>query len=167
MNTILSDQQESSDAAPGPLLRARIEQDFPQYTKIMHHCVQFGTAMRIDIWRILLLYYYGGVYCDFDMGPGPNLTETLPELVMNDTTAFFLTAPANRPSQWMFGVEPYHPIMYYTMWEILHSLQELDNIAEPKLVWVRMFVVIYYKRGSFGPSDTQSNAGFFVLYNTI
>jgi hypothetical protein len=35
---------------------------FPQLKDIMYSCVKFGSAMRIDIWRILILYRYGGTY---------------------------------------------------------------------------------------------------------
>ena len=35
---------------------------FPQLKEIMNSCVKFGSAMRIDIWRILILYRYGGTY---------------------------------------------------------------------------------------------------------
>ena len=33
---------------------------FPQLKEIMNSCVKFGSAMRIDIWRVLILYRYGG-----------------------------------------------------------------------------------------------------------
>jgi mannosyltransferase OCH1-like enzyme len=35
---------------------------FPQLKQIMNSCVKFGSAMTIDIWRILILYRYGGTY---------------------------------------------------------------------------------------------------------
>ena len=33
---------------------------FPQLQQIMTSCAKFGSAMTIDIWRILILYRYGG-----------------------------------------------------------------------------------------------------------
>jgi mannosyltransferase OCH1-like enzyme len=35
---------------------------FPQLREIMNSCVKFGSAMRIDIWRVLILYRYGGTW---------------------------------------------------------------------------------------------------------
>jgi mannosyltransferase OCH1-like enzyme len=33
---------------------------FPHFKHIMNSCVKFGSAMTIDLWRILILYRYGG-----------------------------------------------------------------------------------------------------------
>lgn len=105
--------------------------EFPQLNKMMKACVKYGSAMRIDIWRILVLYRYGGFYSDFDVSPGENLTESLVEA--NDT-AFFLSDVSNRPSQWLFGMESNHPIAYHTMLQIFSNLLELKDVSLVKLV---------------------------------
>eukprot|EP00588_Corethron_pennatum_P013812 CAMPEP_0194274676 /NCGR_PEP_ID=MMETSP0169-20130528/7698_1 /TAXON_ID=218684 /ORGANISM="Corethron pennatum, Strain L29A3" /LENGTH=354 /DNA_ID=CAMNT_0039017937 /DNA_START=274 /DNA_END=1338 /DNA_ORIENTATION=+ len=108
-------------------------QEFPHLVKIMNACVKFGGAMKIDIWRVLILYTYGGFYSDFDIAPGPQLNESS---VQATDSAFFLTDPFNRPSQWLHGIEPQHSISYFTMMEILKNLQELKDVSEVKLVFV-------------------------------
>ena len=74
-----------------------------------------------------------GFYSDFDQGPGPTLTETT---LLGNETFFSLSDSWNRPSQWLFGVEPHHPILYHTMTRILHNLQHLPDISKVKLVFV-------------------------------
>jgi len=128
--------------------------EFPQLTKIMNSCVKFGSAMRIDIWRILVLYRYGGFYSDFDNAPGPNLTETTVQL---DDTAFFLTAPWNRPSQWLMGMEPNHPILYFTILEIMKSLVEMDDISRPRVVFTTGPDAL--QRGYIKAISTGNNVG--------
>ena len=74
---------------------------------MMKACVKFGNAMMIDIWRVLVLYKYGGFYSDFYVASNEEVDESLVE--PNDT-AFFLSDVKNRPSQWLHGMEPNHPI---------------------------------------------------------
>ena len=44
-------------------------------------------AMKIDVWRILVIYGYGGLYCDSDMYPKEGFTESSP--ISADDQAFF------------------------------------------------------------------------------
>jgi len=81
--------------------------EFPHLNKMMKACVKFGNAMMIDIWRVLVLYKYGGFYSDFYVASNEEVDESLVE--PNDT-AFFLSDVNNRPSQWLHGMEPNHPI---------------------------------------------------------
>lgn len=106
---------------------------FPQLNQFMHSCVQFGSAMRIDIWRILILYKYGGFYSDFDVSPGPLLTEST---IKSNDSAFFLSDSWNRPSQWLMGIEPNHPILFHTMMRIFQNLSKLKDVSKVKLVFL-------------------------------
>jgi hypothetical protein len=45
--------------------------------------------MKIDVWRILVVYKFGGIYCDIDMHPTAVVNETYPITKRDD--AFFLT----------------------------------------------------------------------------
>ena len=67
-------------------------------------CVRFKGAMKIDVWRILIVYKYGGIYSDIDHYPGSKLSETDP--IQPDDEAFFLSDAWGRPSQWWFAMEP-------------------------------------------------------------
>jgi len=45
--------------------------------------------MKIDIWRILVVYMFGGIYCDADMYPTELMTETFP--ITSSDDSFFLS----------------------------------------------------------------------------
>jgi len=74
-----------------------------------------------------------GFYSDFDIAPGPELTELT---VQQNDSAFFLSDAWNRPSQWLIGMEPNHPILYHTMLIILEQLVHLADVSQVKLVFV-------------------------------
>ena len=107
--------------------------EFPHVNNMLR-CVRFKGAMKIDVWRILIIYKYGGIYTDIDMIPGELLSEISP--IQPDDEAVFLSDSWNRPSQWFFAMEPNHPVAYYTMFEIFKRLQDLTNIEKPKVVFV-------------------------------
>mmetsp|Transcript_26539 Transcript_26539/g.31309 ORF Transcript_26539/g.31309 Transcript_26539/m.31309 type:complete len:366 (+) Transcript_26539:60-1157(+) len=107
--------------------------EFPHLSKMMKACVKFGSAMRIDIWRLLVLYKYGGFYSDFDVAPDENVDESLVE---TSDTGFFLSDGWSRPSQWLYGLEPNHPIAYFTILEIFKRLLALSDVSTVKLVFL-------------------------------
>jgi hypothetical protein len=74
-----------------------------------------------------------GFYSDFDIAPGPKLTELT---IQQNDSAFFLSDAWNRPSQWLIGMEPNHPIMYHTMLILLELLLKLKNVSKVKLVFL-------------------------------
>ncbi|CAB9517527.1 glycosyltransferase [Seminavis robusta] len=107
--------------------------EFPHLRKLMN-CVKYKGAMKIDVWRILVVYLYGGMYTDIDVWPSTQFTETQPIGVNDD--AFFMSDNWNRPSQWFFAMIPTHPIAYFTLYEIMARLRALDNLATVKVVFV-------------------------------
>jgi hypothetical protein len=111
-----------------------IKEEWPEFPllSIFMNCVRYKGAMKIDIWRILVVYRYGGIYSDIDNWPGPFMTE---DLLKRDDTALFVSDAFNRPSQWFFAMEPKHPIAYYTMLEIQKRVFALTNISKPKVVF--------------------------------
>ena len=76
--------------------------EFPALAKFMSSCVMYGNAMKIDIWRQMILYRYGGIYVDLDMLPGPEFTE---DTIQSEDAAVFLSDQWNRPSQWFMAME--------------------------------------------------------------
>jgi hypothetical protein len=103
--------------------------EFPNLHRILN-CVLYSGAMKIDIWRILILYRYGGVYSDIDNWPNELNQSTIP----GNVSAFFLSDAYNRPSQWFMAVEPHHPMMYLTLHQIIKNVLALENIVAPRLV---------------------------------
>ena len=110
-----------------------LQSDWPEFPGLQDvlKCVRKG-AMKIDIWRILVLYRYGGFYTDIDNWPGPKVNDWIEER----DTAFFVSDAVVRPSQWFMGMEPRHPIAYYTMLQIHQRVLDLENVWLPKVVFV-------------------------------
>ncbi|GFH55421.1 hypothetical protein CTEN210_11897 [Chaetoceros tenuissimus] len=96
-------------------------------------CILFKGAMKIDLWRTLILYKYGGVYSDIDMWPSEIFTE---KTIRNDLSAFFFVDGWNRPSQWFMATEPSHPIMYLSVKQIIHNLLQMKSLRKPRVVFV-------------------------------
>jgi mannosyltransferase OCH1-like enzyme len=106
--------------------------EFPDLHELLA-CVQFKGAMKIDVWRILVLYRYGGLYTDIDNWPGQEFT---PETIRPEDTFFSLSDSLDRPSQWLFGMEPGHPIGSLAMSEISRRIKRVRNIAKPAVVQI-------------------------------
>jgi hypothetical protein len=106
--------------------------EFPNFHRAMQ-CIISKGAMKIDVWRVLVLYRYGGIYSDIDNWPTDLLNETT---IPANVSSFFLSDAWNRPSQWFMALEPRHPMMYLAMQEIIENLLEMDDIVYPKVVFV-------------------------------
>jgi mannosyltransferase OCH1-like enzyme len=89
--------------------------------------------MTIDIWRVLILYKYGGIYTDIDNWPEDAMNENL---IPKNVSGFFLSDSWNRPSQWFMSAEKGHPIFYFTMLLIIEKILDLPQIGDPKVVFV-------------------------------
>jgi mannosyltransferase OCH1-like enzyme len=61
--------------------------EFPGFHEGMK-CVLYRGAMTIDIWRVLMLWKYGGLYSDIDNWPEDMFTESL---IPGNVSAWFLT----------------------------------------------------------------------------
>mmetsp|Transcript_14101 Transcript_14101/g.21140 ORF Transcript_14101/g.21140 Transcript_14101/m.21140 type:complete len:447 (-) Transcript_14101:92-1432(-) len=106
-------------------------QEFPDLHRAMH-CVKYTGAMTIDIWRILILYKYGGVYSDIDNWLTDEFTE---DTIPSNVTAFTFADVWNRPSQWFLAFEPRHPVMYLAVKQIIHNVFNMKNMIKPKIVF--------------------------------
>lgn len=112
-----------------------IGQEWPEFPNLHRamKCVFFNGAMTIDIWRVLILWKYGGVYTDIDNWPEDNFTE---DVIPSNVSAFFFPDIYNRPSQWFMALEPRHPIMYDSMLTIIHNIFNIFNLRRPHVVKV-------------------------------
>jgi mannosyltransferase OCH1-like enzyme len=114
--------------------------EFPMLHQLMQ-CVQFKGAMKIDLWRLLILYRYGGVYTDIDNWP----QDKFQQHIIQPTDSAFMFSDANfRPSQWFFAMEPHHPWAYFCLMTIFDNLLNLPNIAQPKVVATTGPLAMYY-----------------------
>ena len=116
------------DAAIERLLRDDPWPEFPHLLKIYDGCIQVKGAVMVDIWRVLVLYRYGGLYSDIDNWPLQPFTENDP--IQQDDSAMFFSDPWNRPSQWFMSMEPKHPIAYFSMFEILKRIVAVETIED-------------------------------------
>lgn len=110
-------------------------QEWPEFPRLHEAlaCVMYKGAMLIDLWRILVVYRYGGLYSDIDVWPTAAFTEEA--LIQPDDQAFFLSDAWTRPSQWLFAMEPRHPVAYAVMHTILNNILALKDVMSPKLVF--------------------------------
>jgi len=110
------------------------KQDWPEFPGLREalKCSVYHGAMQIDIWRILIVYRYGGMYTDIDNWPTRDFTEATIE---REDQSFFLRDAWQRPSQWLFAMEPKHPIAFYTMKQIIENVLRLNDIMRPRLVF--------------------------------
>jgi hypothetical protein len=106
--------------------------EFPHLSKIFQ-CLKFGGAVKIDVWRSLVLYKYGGIYSDIDNWPMKKFGE---DTILPDDEAFFFTDAGLRPSQWFQAMEPNHPIAYFTILEILTRVLAMPNMVQIKPVFL-------------------------------
>ena len=121
------------DAAIERLMRDDPWPEFPHLLKIYDGCIQVKGAVMVDIWRILVLYRYGGLYSDIDNWPLQPFTEDEP--IQQGDSAMFFSDPFNRPSQWFMSMEPKHPIAYFSMFEILKRILAVETIEDFKPVF--------------------------------
>lgn len=114
---------------------------FPHLKEALR-CIQFKGAMIIDVWRMLILYQYGGVYTDIDNWPLDKFSEGLWTNINDESnnntnlTAFFFSDSAFRPTQWFMAMEPRHPIAYFALLNIQNNLYNLKNLANPDIITV-------------------------------
>ena len=106
--------------------------EFPDLHRAMQ-CVKYKGAMTIDIWRVLILYKYGGLYSDIDNWAMDTFNETVIE---PDLSALFFSDAWSRPSQWFMATEPRHPMMYMAMNQIISNVLDMKRIFNPKVVFV-------------------------------
>ena len=102
--------------------------DFPDLVEILP-CVSQG-AMKIDIWRVLVLYKFGGLYFDADIVPD-KLTE---ETINPDSSWFSLTDAWARPSQWLFATSAGHVSCKNTLQIIAKRVLDQRDIQDIALV---------------------------------
>jgi len=119
------------DDAVKSLIESEVH-EFPDLERAMH-CVKFKGAMTIDIWRILALYKYGGVYSDIDNWVGDDFKE---DIIPSNVSGFFFSDVWSRPSQWFLAFEPRHPMMHLAMKNIIKNIFSIENIMKPKVVFV-------------------------------
>lgn len=107
--------------------------DWPEFPDLhrMMPCVTKG-AMKVDLWRVLVLWKFGGLYSDADNLP----TAAFNESIMHPDASFFSLSDAwDRSSQWLFGTAPGNVVLYNTMHLISSNVLGMPDISKPRLVF--------------------------------
>jgi len=112
-----------------------LNEEWPEFPHLheVSKCIKYKGAMLVDLWRMLVLYKYGGIYSDIDVIPTIHYPE---DLIEPNVSGLILTDAWKRPFHSFLALEPKHPIAFHTIAQILTNLLEMPNIARPKLVFV-------------------------------
>lgn len=113
-----------------------LQQEWPEFPDLQKkmQCIKYKGAMKVDVWRILVLYRFGGIYSDIDNIP-PAMFQN--GTIINPDDTFFATLDGyQRPLQNTFAMEPQHPIAVFTMETIMNNLMALKSLRKPKTVFV-------------------------------
>lgn len=121
-------------------------EEFPELSDAMK-CIFYKGAMKIDVWRILILYKYGGIYSDIDNWPLDPFSEDTP--IRYDLSGFFFTDAYDRPSQWFMASEARSPLMYISMREIISNLLGMSSLYMPRVVFVTGPHAVYHAYKTF------------------
>eukprot|EP00985_Skeletonema_marinoi_P013816 scaffold6903_cov119-Skeletonema_marinoi.AAC.8 len=114
--------------------------EFPDIVKILP-CVAPG-AMKIDIWRVLVLWKYGGMYSDVDIVPN---TDMLTERTIHPDSEWFSLSDAwKRPSQWFFATSAHHMSMKNALHIIAERVLGVGNVQKTKLVHITGPQALYW-----------------------
>ena len=128
--------------------RLLYETDWPEFPHLTQHmnCILTKGAMKIDVWRLLVVYRYGGIYSDIDGWPNVAFSE---DTITPTDQAVFMSDAWARPSQAFFVMEPGHPIAFIAIKEVLNRLSVLGDIVKPKVVFVTGPDVVKHAYGRF------------------
>jgi len=111
-------------------------------------CILYNGSMKIDLWRMLIIYEFGGWYTDIDNIPAKELNNnnsnnnnniTTTDNTIQDNDSFFVTAAnsgrTQRPNQNVFAMIPRHPIATLTIQRILYNIyNHVSNIQKVNVV---------------------------------
>ena len=105
-------------------------------------CASSDTTIS-DIWRLLVLWYYGGIYSDIDNAPGPKLKNF--GFIQPYDNAFFISdddgyddnqeeehSSSLSLSQFFIASCPYHPMLKHSLHAAVVGLLTTDNVMMNK-----------------------------------
>lgn len=98
---------------------------FPHAAALARSCLNSGAA-KADLWRLLVLFEYGGVYADMDSAPGRFDSQILGA---NDQ-AFVVIDKDKLFSQFFMVFEPKHPFLYMFIHSTLEALSALADTGK-------------------------------------
>jgi mannosyltransferase OCH1-like enzyme len=97
----------------------------PHLPMVWRHCIE-KPVVKSDLWRLILLYEYGGIYADLDTRP--NAFNPFMHVQPEDDF-FTLTDSEGLPSFHFMATRPKHPLIYLMLQEAVKSLLELSDTS--------------------------------------
>jgi hypothetical protein len=103
-----------------------LQSDFPEFPHlklVVNDCISSQSA-KLDLWRYLVLWVYGGVYADLNSYPTNFNTTT----IQTNDDGFFLTDPKTQAlSTKLMAVSPRHPLMFYAVEHAINNVLRVRN----------------------------------------
>lgn len=99
--------------------------EFPQLSQVLKCMPANKGAIMVDIWRLLVLWEYGGIYADMDTAPVPHKFNATTITAEDD--AFFVIEILGSPSQWFMAASPKHPMMYMAIQLVMKNLANYEG----------------------------------------
>ena len=107
-------------------LIAKHYEEFPQLHLVSDHCIT-KPAVKADLWRLLFLYEYGGIYADLNTKPMPFEPSTT---LLVDDEMYALGDISSRPAFSFMGSMPRHPLPFLTLHQALHELLFIPDTGD-------------------------------------
>ena len=114
------------DDAMDRLLLEKYWPEFPML-RLIERCI-VSRAAKSDLWRLLVLWEYGGIYTDIDNAPGDSFEDG--DIIQDDDDAWFLKEAGNGfLSQWFMASSPKHPFLHIAITHVIvRLLSMVDDI---------------------------------------
>ena len=106
---------------------AFIEQHFPGRIAELYSRLTIGAA-QADLWRLVVLYKYGGIYMDIDA----HLIWPLSRIIPTGATELFLRYKDGAATNYFIASKPENPVIKALINEVLHRIEtsQGNNIYE-------------------------------------
>jgi mannosyltransferase OCH1-like enzyme len=112
------------DAAMDRLLH-KYWPEFP-HLPLLQRCMVSGAA-KADLWRLLVLWEYGGIYTDIDNAPGTKFQNVT--VIKDSDGAWFVIELIGVLSQYFMAALPKHPYVYIAILGLLHRVLDVKEIG--------------------------------------
>lgn len=129
--------------------------EFPQL-QLFLKCTKSGAA-KADLWRLLVLWEYGGIYTDIDNAPGPKFANA--SVIKDDDEAYFVVEKIGVMSQYFMAATPKHPFLHIAITHTFERLLEVSDIGDQYVPFVTGPGAIKTAMMKFLKDDTKEKVG--------
>jgi hypothetical protein len=87
-----------------------------------------SSATKVDIWKYLMLWEYGGIYTDLHNIPGPRIEKGFSDRDLQAVDGFMTVNEQRQPSPTLLAFPPKHPLMYLCVNLAVKRLLEVSHL---------------------------------------